>query len=103
MGNHDDEPDVEFRQKGKQVVGTAVKSIRPGKEIYQSYGDLGVADLIYRYLRPALPILRMLLVTQVVRYGFVKQPMSKRINPIPCEEDTVSVDCELMRKHLQGD
>lgn len=48
MGNHDDEPDVEFRQKGKQVVGTAVKSIRPGKEIYQSYGDLGVADLIYR-------------------------------------------------------
>ena len=49
MGNHDDDPHVEFRQKGNYVVGTVVKTIPKKSEIYQSYGDLGSADLLYRY------------------------------------------------------
>ena len=49
MGNHDDDPHVEFRQQGDHVVGTVVKTIPRKSEIYQSYGELGSADLLYRY------------------------------------------------------
>jgi len=49
MGNHADDPHVEFRQRGSHVVGTVVKTIPRLSEIFQSYGELGSADLLYRY------------------------------------------------------
>ena len=49
MGNHADRPDVEFRERGGRIVGTALRAIPPRAEVFQSYGELGVADLLYRY------------------------------------------------------
>lgn len=56
MGNHaDDDPHVEFRLKQGHVVGTAIRSIPPNSEVYQSYGELGTADLMYRWLPEPCP------------------------------------------------
>jgi hypothetical protein len=49
MGNHADRPDVEFRERAGRIIGTALRTIPPNAEVFQSYGDLGVADLLYRY------------------------------------------------------
>lgn len=50
MGNHEDgTPHVEFRLVKGFVVGTALRSIPPFTEVTQSYGELGTADLMYRY------------------------------------------------------
>jgi hypothetical protein len=50
MGNHEDgTPHVEFRLVRGSVVGTALRSIPPFTEVTQSYGELGTADLMYRY------------------------------------------------------
>ena len=49
MGNHADRPDVEFRERAGRIVGTALRTIPPYAEVFQSYGELGAADLLYRY------------------------------------------------------
>jgi len=78
MGNHSDEkPHVEFRKKGSYVVGTALRGIPKLSEVYQSYGELGTADLIYRY-------------------GFVRPSV------VPREEDTVSLDAETIAAAADG-
>ena len=81
MGNHDDDPHVEFRQKGKHVVGTVLKTIPKFSEIYQSYGDLGSADLLYRY-------------------GFTREGADAHI---PRAQDVVSIDATLLSSLTDGD
>ena len=74
QGNHDDDPHVEFRLKGEYVVGTVVKRIPVRSEIYQSYGEVGSADLLYRY-------------------GFTREgPQADDPRP----QDVVSIDTEIL-------
>ena len=79
MGNHDDDPHVEFRQQGSHVVGTVIKTIPRFSEIYQSYGELGSADLLYRY-------------------GFTRGG-----DDPPHPEDVVSIDMSVLSGCLPGD
>lgn len=74
MGNHDDDPHVEFRQKANLVVGTVIKTIPKFSEIYQSYGQLGSADLLYRY-------------------GFTREGADAHV---PRPQDVVSIDAPLL-------